>query len=82
MKQVVSVLTIGTGLSIQIAKFHSQSRRGRIMGETNIIPVQELWLKRGGLMHKRGRVGGILWYIHVSCHMCGYVATYLTFKVI
>ena len=47
--QVVSVLTIAmgfTGLSIQLARFHSQSRRG-LMCETK-IPMQELWLKMGG----------------------------------
>ena len=61
MTQVVSVLMVLTGLSIQIARFHSQSRGG-FMRETN-IPVQELWLKLGGgLMRERGHMGGILWY--------------------
>ena len=46
-----------TGLSIQIARFHSHSRRGRMRGSK--IPVQELWLKMGG-----GRNRGILRYVH------------------
>ena len=61
---MVTVLTIAmvfTGLNVQIARFHSQSRRG-LMGETN-IPVQEFWLKVGrGLMREGGggRMDGIL----------------------
>ena len=57
MTQIVSVLTIATiftGLSIQIARFHSQSRGGVYLRETK-IPMQELWLKMGGgLCARRG----------------------------
>ena len=65
MTQVVTVLTIAMvfkGLSVQIARFHSQSRTraGGLIRETN-IPVQELWLKMGeGLIREGGRIGGIL----------------------
>ena len=57
---VFSVLTITTafiGLSIQIARFHSQSGRGGLRRETK-IPVQELWLKMGGELM---REGGVWW---------------------
>ena len=47
-----------TALSIQIARFHSQSRRGTYICETE-IPVQELWLKKGGgLIHEGGISAG------------------------
>ena len=50
------------GLSIHIARFHSQSRTegGGLIHETK-IPVQELWLKMGGgLIHERERICGTL----------------------
>lgn len=43
---VIHVAMVFTGLSIQIARFHSQSGGG-LMRETK-IPMQELWLKMGG----------------------------------
>ena len=54
MTKVVSLRTIHfvyysygiASLSIQIPRLHSHSRRGELVGETN-IPVQELWLKNG-----------------------------------
>ena len=60
MTQVVSVLTIATiftGLSIQIARFHSQSMGGGggVYLRKTKIPMQELWLKMGGgLCARRG----------------------------
>ena len=48
------------GLSIHIARFHSQNRTGGggLIRKTK-IPVQELWLKMGkGLVGERGRIRG------------------------
>ena len=53
---VLIIAMVFTGLSIQIARFHSHSRRGHMRGSK--IPVQELWLKMGG-----GRNSGILRYM-------------------
>ena len=64
MIKVVSLLTIAmvfTALSIRIAKFHSQNRRG-LMHETK-IPVQELWLKQEGAYARGGCMGGILQHV-------------------
>ena len=62
MAQIVSILTIAiifTGLSIQIARFHSQSRRGAYSRDKNT--VQKLWLKMGeGLTQGGEYMGGIL----------------------
>ena len=49
MTQVVTVLTIAMvfkGLSVQIARFHSQSKRGTYRRDK--YTVQVLWLKMGG----------------------------------
>ena len=60
---VLIIAMVFTGLSIQIARFHSHSRRGRMRGSK--IPVQELWLKMGGgRIRKGGRNSGILRYMY------------------
>ncbi len=58
ISQTAIVLIIAmafTSLSIQIARFHSHSRRGRMRGSK--IPMQKLWLKMGG---GRIREGGVI----------------------
>ena len=71
MTQVVSVLTIAvvsTGLSIQIARFHSQSRRWAYSQDKNACAGTLAENGRGAYV--RGRhMGGILQYIHVQCCM-------------
>ena len=49
---VLIIAMVFTRLNIQIARFHSHSRRGG-----SKIPVQELWLKMGG---GRIREGGVI----------------------
>ena len=44
------------GLSIHIARFHSQSRTGGGLIRETKIPVQELWLKMGGGLIREGGV--------------------------
>ena len=47
------------GLSIQIARFHSQSKTGGggvFARQKILIPVQELWLKMVGALYVRGGV--------------------------
>ena len=56
------------GLSIHIARFHSQSRTGGggLIRETK-IPVQKLWLKMGGgLIREGGCIHGTLRYMYTS----------------
>ena len=67
MTQVVTVLTIAmvfTGLSVQIARFHSQSRR-RAYGQDKCNTCAGTLAKNGrGLMRERGHMGGILRYMY------------------
>ena len=62
MTQVVTVLTIAMvfkGLSVQIARFHSQSRRGTYTRDKYTC-AGTLAKMGGGLIRERGRMGGIL----------------------
>ena len=53
---VLIIAMVFTSLSIQIARFHSHSRRGAYARVK--IPVQELWLKMGGGRIREG--GGVI----------------------
>ena len=62
-----SYCTVGfTGLSIQIARFHGQSRRGAYCGRDKYACVGTL--AKRGLMCEGGRMDGILRYIRGNVH--------------
>ena len=72
MTQVVSVLTIAmifTGLSIQIARFHSQSRGGLFARDKNTYAGTLAENGRGFMCEER-HMGGILRY-YIKIDMAG-----------
>ena len=66
---VLIIAMVFTGLSIQIARFHSHSSGGGRMRGSK-IPVQELWLKMGGGRIREGGVfarGGVIAGFYGNC---------------